>query len=421
MISVITTLYVLCSGLAVPALRAGLMIVCWCLCRAFLIKVTGWNILAISFLLLCLFSPEAVNQLGTQYSYGITAVLILGVSFLNHWCKDGSWQQRFMIANSELAIKTHKKAAIHRKIIMFCSVPVLAFFAGSMLTLRHQKLFLGGSIFTNFAVSFIVPLLFLVFVLKLLLGWGLPFWDEFAAWMINKGFECLHNCAEISLTLFDTVAAAKPSLLTAAIFYIFLLIALKGKNFYIRIFSALLAVLMLTAAVMHSRYRADKIMVLNSGSNHPPLIARLSPSGSRAQVCNLPDSWSGVLAAEELLRHGCNEAEIVFSNGKSANNNGLKSFSSRIKVTALRLTEGKKSFYFMNNLKNSGIAPEDIQLDNPVSEDDAKIEWLFSDNSRIRTLRCDDGLRVIFTAPDGSVKKTLMPWSNHVLIWNHSY
>ena len=76
LLAAVTFLYVLCSGMAVPAMRAGAMIIVWALLRSLLYHTPNWNVLMFSLSVLCICDPAGITELGTQYSYGITAALI---------------------------------------------------------------------------------------------------------------------------------------------------------------------------------------------------------------------------------------------------------------------------------------------------------------------------------------------------------
>ena len=72
-----TLLYVLCSGASLPAIRAGSMIILWCIMRSSLYTSAAWNALMFSWSIFALLIPESIGTLSAQYSFGITAALLL--------------------------------------------------------------------------------------------------------------------------------------------------------------------------------------------------------------------------------------------------------------------------------------------------------------------------------------------------------
>ncbi len=417
----VTVLYVVSSGMAIPALRAGAMIVTWALLRAFMYHTSNWNILLFSFSMLCIIEPENITDLGTQYSYGITAALIMGLSALNDFYKSGGSVERLM-ADPVFAAKYRKKRLRSYKIVIFVSVAVLAFAAGAMLTMLHQKYFLPGSIVTNMAAALATPLMFGVFVFKLLAGalWCVP--DTACAWLIECGFGYLRGVSELSLEILPPIASGMPGSAAVVIFYLLFFAGLKLKNFYAALAALFSSLVLLCSFPVLSQFRSESLLVLSGSSAHPPLVAYLIPHESRAVVCNVPDSWSGVLGAEELLRHGCLDAELFFSGGRSANNAGIKSFASRINITRINLPEEKPTVWFLRNF-------EKISTDFPVPETvadksrqvipsgDNGFFWHFGTGHDIAVSRMDSNWKIVWKKPDGSTAETVIPFCNHVLVW----
>ena len=421
-LAMVTTIYVLCSGMAVPALRAGLMIVVWALLRGFLYHTPNWNVLMISFTLFCICDPSGITGLGAQYSYGITAALIAGLSWLQRWHSSGRRMDDLMMNNSAVTLKYRKHQRRIFKVAICCAVAVLAFVSGTMLTMLNQKYFLPGSILSNMAAALLTPLMFAAFIVKMFAGAWCGWVDSFCAWFIECGFEYLRIISELSLEIIPPLSSGMPAAAAAVVFYILLFAGLKLKNFYASLCSMVLALLIMLAFPLLSKRQTETLMVIGGSSSHVPLIAWMVPQESRAVVCNLPDSWSGALAADELLRSGCLEAELYFSDGKSGNNAGVKSFASRIAVKRINLPIGKPTPYFLRNMA-------DEQLDIPVPEmlsDRSRqpqicggkaFQWSFAEGHNVSAQVTDDGWIIKWQKPDKTVTVTRMPYCNYALLW----
>lgn len=418
----VTAVYVLCSGMAVPALRAGLMIVVWAVLRGCLYYTPNWNVLMISLALFCICDPAGITGLGAQYSYGITAALIAGLSGLQRWRAGGRGIDDFMVNNAVITRKYRKRRRRLYKAATFFAVAVLAFVSGAMLTMLNQKYFLPGSILSNVAAALLTPFMFAVFIVKMLAGCLLDFADSGCARLIEYGFEYLRIVSELSLEIVPPTASGMPAVAAVLLFYILFFAGLKLKNFYAALTSMVFALVILFAFPVLSRHQTEKLLVISGSSAHVPLIVWMIPQESRAVVCNLPDSWSGALAADELLRNGCLDAELYFSDGRSGNNAGLKSFASRIAVSRINLPRGKATPYFLRNMNDSPVelpVPETLSdlRRQPHSSGAKELQWSFAEGHSVSAKAVDDGWRIYWRKPDKTVTETLIPYCNYALLW----
>ncbi len=422
LLSGITALYVMSSGMAVPALRAGLMIIVWAVLRAFLYHIPNWNILMLSLSLFCIFEPGKITDLGAQYSYGITAALILGLSVLQKFQRNGVTPDEFMV-NSAFSRKYRSRRNRLHKFILFVAAAILAFTAGSMLTMLHQKYFLPGSILTNLAAALVTPFMFAAFVFKLLSGLLWSAGDGIGSWLIGCGFDYLQRISEISLELFPPAASGMPGVAATVLFYILFFAGLKLKNFYASLGAMTAALILLFCFPLLNKCKEESLLILSGSSVHPPMVAFLIPQENRTVVCNIPDSWSGALGADELLRHGCINAEIFFSGGRSANNAGMKSFTSRINVTRINLPESKPTFFFKRNFENISTElplPDSVYDRNcqVISTGDNEFDWNFAHGHKVTVSRGDSGWKIFWKKPDKTAAETVIPFANCVLVGN---
>ena len=418
----VTAIYVLCSGMAVPALRAGLMIVIWALLRGFLYHTPNWNVLMISFALFCVCDPSGITGLGAQYSYGITAALIAGLSGLQRWCSNGRGVDELMINSGSVTVKYRKFRRRLFKAVIFGAVAVLAFVSGTMLTMLSQKYFLPGSILSNMAAALLTPFMFVVFIVKMFAGFWCDFVNSGCAWLIGCGFEYLRIVSEISLEIIPPIASGMPEIAMVVIFYILFFAGLKLKNFYAALCAMVIALLMMCTLPLLSKRKAETLLVISGSSSHVPLVAWMIPQESRAVVCNLPESWSGALAADELLRNGCLDAELYFSDGKSGNNAGLKSFASRIAVKRINLPGSKTTPYFLRNMEEiSGTCPVPETLFDmrrqPRTLGANEFQWSFAEGHQLSAKAGADGWNIRWQKPDETVSETLIPYCNYALLW----
>lgn len=421
LLTVVTLCYVGVSGMAISALRAGAMIGVWAVLKACLYRTEAKNILSLAYFSLCIGEPAAVGELGTLYSYGITAVLISGLTTLHEHLNFARWKLFLMPENAALTVRYFRRVRRRNRLVSVAAAAVLAFITSAMLTMRSNKLFLPGSILTNLLTTVITPLTFVVFLFKMALGWMSELLDALCAWMLTGCFRMLQWCAGVSLEIFDVIPVIEPPGYWCALFYILLFAVMMVKNFRLKIGILSVCIIMLITPSYLVSFRKSEVIVISGSSGHPPLLAYLPAGESRAQVCNIPDSWSGVIAAGELLRRGCNEADVSFSGRYSRYNSGIKAFSSRIKVTAVHLSDGKISGFFKKNLRsgNGGTLPLYISHETPEKKDipENTVVWHPDEEVEIFTESGDDGCHVTVRKGSAFQEQITIPWSRSLLLW----
>ena len=417
LLALVVTIYVMCSGLAIPALRAGAMIVCWCLLRAFLFYTPTWNILSFSFFLLCVISPEAVGELGTQYSYGITAALLLGLSRFREWQKMSAFQFEFMPSVAKLTFRARRNWLHRQRLATMLMAALIAFASGTMLTALNNALFLPGSIFTNLSTVLVTPFLFGVFVFKMGFGWC---FERIGAWLIEAGFSVLKMLSSISLEIFSPEFSVKPENWLVMLFYLLFFAAIICRKRLPGMLMLCGALLIIFSVPLQKQFLHDRLIAVAGSSGHPPLLIYAIPAQSRAIVCNLPDSAGALSAAIELQKLGCGEAELFFSNGNSNASAGIKAFASRINIAAICLPKGKHTAFFKKNLAEIP-AVESLQIVNvndsrhpEVGGDMNHLKWNPLPGVEIKAMKMDNGWSISANFARGNL---LIPWSNSPLVW----
>lgn len=420
LLAAVTLLYVSASGMALASFRAGMMISVWCILWAYSCRSSTSNILFLAFFTVCLTDPLSLAELGLQYSFGVTAVLIYGMKYWSEYRRDMMWKSKLMPGGAPLTRKYFAGARLTDHLLMPLFVALLAFAASAMLTVYRQGWFLPGSIVTNLAVSLVTPLLFILFLLKIFTGWLWPGLDVVLGRGIGIGFEILSGCDGMSLEIFEPLPAAELSGNLVLLFYLMFFGGLFCKGFYCRLGMTVASLLLLIGVIAYDNYgNSGRIIVCSSGSGKPAALAYLPAGERRALVCDVPDSLTGVLAAQELRRAGAGGAEIFFSGGYSGNNAGVSSFDARLPAVRVHLPENKSSFYFRKNLDTlkrgeHSALPDDRR---PVKSEDGTLFWSPEREVVISSRETDSGREITVLRNGEKISSLLMPWSNRVLIW----
>ena len=248
------------------------------------------------------------------------------------------------------------------------------------------------------------------------------FADGIGSWIIGCGFGYLRHVSALFLELFPPIGSMAPGVAAVVLFYVLFFAGLKLKNFYAALGSISAALLLLLAFPLLNKCRQESLLVLSGSSAHPPMIAYLIPQENRAVVCNIPESWSGALGANELLSHGCLNAELFFSGGRSANNAGVRTFASRINITRINLPEGKLSVWFKRNFENvsAALSVPELPADRSrqvIAVGNDRFYWSFARGHKVSVSAEDNGWKILWKRAGDTPVGTVIPYSNHLLIW----
>jgi len=415
----IIAVYIPVSGMSVPVLRAGMIIIIWCVCRSMLYMVSAWNIVMLTWSAIMIISPEKSDDIGTLYSFGITAALILAFEKLRILRKKLNFESALMPSRSRKSWDFNRRTYRLYQRLSLLTASVTAFFAGSALSLSRQYLLLPGSVAANLLVPFVTPLLFAVVFFKLLAGSCFHWCDMFGAWLLDKCFAVISITAEIVSEIFAPLAAITPNKYEVLIFYILFFFALSTSKLKSAIISGSLAIALLLSWCLRFQLCDSELMIFSGGAERPVSVVYVPGAESeRAYVLNAPDPWTGILTGVELRRAGYNEAELSFSAGVSGTSGGTASLEKRMVKLYIENFSGRKNSYFKNNIRRAAGAEFLTERQRPsegVWQNDKTLEWVFPDGLKVTAVNGDRGRMVTVNTADGRKMVDLLPWSNSVM------
>ncbi|MDR0933064.1 MAG: ComEC/Rec2 family competence protein [Victivallales bacterium] len=325
-------LYTLSTGANAPAMRAFYMIGLWCLLRAALLYIPSLQTLLLAGGTLILASPYIILDMGFQYSFIITAILILAGERFEQASELLGEEFRYM-PNSPF--KRMREKRLRRAWSLFFAIGACcaAFVGGVGLSLYTQGLLLPGSILANLILMPIVALLFPVLFFKLATGALYSGFDWFGAKLLEWCFSFTDTITRLFANGFERLSAIRPSLIEILLFYSALFWLLTTRR--IRYAAFALAVLLLFP--LSWLYRAEKsplaFFVATNNMADDPIIALHDPKSDYTLMVNAAGFDSSIAGAEFLQKRGATQIDrIIFSSARTGNLTSLAQLSARLPI-----------------------------------------------------------------------------------------
>ncbi|MBR2625084.1 MAG: ComEC/Rec2 family competence protein [Lentisphaeria bacterium] len=410
-----TLLYVLCSGASLPAIRAGSMIILWCIMRSSLYPSAAWNALMFTWSIFALLIPESIGTLSAQYSFGITAALLL----LSERTKEyftGLQQQVItrMPSQAEFTRSFIRKSVWMKKFLLVPIVTVVAFAAGAGISLYRQNLFTPGSIAGNLILVLITPLLFGSMIFKMSAGALFPAADHFGAYILESTFYLLSDLTAGIADLFDPVLSSQPPLWSVMLFYLLFFGALGMKSSTVRKICTLGFLTVSFCGIIFSQVPTSHVTVINNGANQPPMI--IMRDNGMCSIINVPDYQSAVTAAKLLRGEGISHAQVHLSKAVRSSCAGLPALSRRMDLSVQYPQFAEKpTKAFLRNVKESNADFPDIDSTLQIYEENNQTIYCLG-KWEFRSENTDDG-RVVEVKTAGFNQKTLIPWCSLPAVW----
>ncbi|MBR7127256.1 MAG: ComEC/Rec2 family competence protein [Lentisphaeria bacterium] len=314
-------LFTIATGANVPAVRAFLMILCFVICRGTLRKISNINILMISAILLIIFNPYNLTDIGFLYSFGITGILLLLSERMRDIYTDLHRERDFMPEKVRY-LALYKKFLWN--IVFVLSVCVFAFLSGSAIGLY----FFGTTYIISLLVNSILAFS-MSFVSLLLFGGGVL---SICAWHGNfiirffeqcmRGF--LHLCEWASL-IDSNLAIARIGIAEVCLFYFGLFMLLLGKKMKFLLLCLGAFVLMIVGIFVDNLNCKSGILVLKN-SEQEFSFCLYEPNIKYAILYNPADFESSQLYCSFLAAKGIKSLDYVVLD--KLDSNGIQALNS---------------------------------------------------------------------------------------------
>ena len=340
LLMLIVWIYVLGTGAGTPAVRAGVMVSMWSLLRMALLRLPGIDVLCWTAALLLVADPAIVSYPGAQYSFLITAALLL--------LAERGDRRRFPrreetdLVPGVCRSRTEAFAARSRaRMSALAAGAATAFLAGAAVSLHTDTHRIGtGALAANILLALLMPGYFALFFLQLLsgaIGTG-----KFTAPVFESAFRYLRDFAAFFGENFPDVGAVPPHWSIGVLYVLALLTALRARRKVLQVAAWTLTALIALGVCIYPFFLPPALLIRSASDGRPALVAVAEPADRRGVIVNLPDAGGARAAAEFLWARGIREVDVLGTSGTRGIGGAATEYLSReMKIRRLRpFTEG---------------------------------------------------------------------------------
>lgn len=266
-------LYTVSTGMQASATRALLMIGAWSLMRAFLHKTSALNVIFLAASAIILFTPLSVMGAGFQYSFTIAAFLVVSWRSVEKW-QSMMRERHLWLPAGTITFRSAMAAKTVDRVFNAFSTTIVAWLAGTSLTLLYRSYFIPGAAFTNLLVVPVVWLLFATASIQFVL---LPLRGLFSLSPVMEGLlHVIKSAGSIGADVGGGFHLSTPPLWSVAIFMLSFLVLLVAKRRF-ACGVALASMLCVALFWLSSPYSTPEAIVLvNGGDSDQPAVVHLA-------------------------------------------------------------------------------------------------------------------------------------------------
>ncbi len=316
LIPVAVFIYVAATGMNAPSVRAMTMIAVWCVCRAFMLKTPGLNLVFLAASILLFTNPRYIADMGFQYSFLTVGFLILSTGIVTRVNEYIYEKQRWIPAEC-LTWRQRFSLGFAGKIWGSLSCCVVAWLAGSAIALYYQGIYVPFSVAANLIL---IPLVWLLYPLTMGAAIIPPLAGvvEFILWLMRAVCDFFYYT-------FDSTACVKPPLWSLAVFFATLITAMTFRSRIV--IGTSTAVLLGLIGFWHYQATAQppSVMVMHGGESNIPAFIISAPGTSGSVMVNAP-SYNIAATTGYLLR-----SQGISRLDKLIVTSGLKSYTAGVK------------------------------------------------------------------------------------------
>lgn len=293
-------LYVMTTGFQPSATRAGLMISLWSVMRAFFVPAAALNSIFIAGLLILVFNPLSLFDVGFQFSFIIVIFLILSWNFSKE-ISEMLMEKRRFVPPSAIGIKFIFEGKIASFLLQSLFASFTAWLAGLPLSVFYQGIVAPASVPANFASIPLVWLLFMFSFAKFAVS-EIPFLSEAVSNTLSFLMSSIRWIAGIASEASGEQFFISPSLIIILIYYLLLLLIFAVRNFRIRVCFSGAFTIFIAGWIFYGVFeQANKtsIAIFYGSEGRSPMI--LIAKNGAASIINVP-SWEMARSALNWLK-----------------------------------------------------------------------------------------------------------------------
>ena len=310
----LTLLYALSTGMQMPALRAVVMLFCWCIPRALLLRGSALNSVFLAGALLLIWNPFQLKDAGFQYSFLCVITLIASTSEVNTWLQLMVEKQHWLPDT----VQGKWKRLLTRRLIgaASCAAGCLtAWLCSFILTVFHQGLAVSFAMVTNLLIIPAVYLIFLIFTAGALPCLVFPLLGKFLALLLELPLEWIDSVCRLFAGLADGRIPIPP--LWSVFFGIaalWILFACPGRKLGIAGLCGLSALFFFWCSGIFQE-RNPELLLLYGGRQKIPALVFSLPEDDFSVAANVCDYRNAAAAADYFKRRGHTALTVLISSG----------------------------------------------------------------------------------------------------------
>ena len=304
-LGILLTFYGLSTGGNPPVMRALFVALFWCAGKTVSCRKNSVSLLALAGSVLLLFSPKLVSDIGAQYSFFITFILILtGENIRNFSLKKLAIFQQAP-ANPVVGELLKKKRRPWRfaAVLLGC---LAAFASGIGVAAAHDHWILPAGILLNFFLCFLTPFLFLLVGLCFLPG------TFFSACVLEKVLLFLHDLCVETGHFFYPLSFVVGSGEEAFLFSLALFLGVGASSLRLKCLFLACGAGIFALWCLRPFFLLPEMAFISGNSRHPPMIVITEPRENLAFVINVTTGGAIDQAGTFLLKRGQREIEALF-------------------------------------------------------------------------------------------------------------
>ncbi len=328
-------MYVIICGAQPPAVRAAIMIGVYIVSQLCGLKIQPLSAIALAAVILLVFNPRNLFDLGFQFSFTVTAILLL-------FAQKQKIMRRYL-AGDDLFLPLHMQRKPLRnclkiKLPLTVTAGAAAYLAAMPLALHHQGMFIPASFPGNLFILPLTPLIFIVSGIRAV-GSFIPPVYQLSGDILNFLVAVLEKIAGFIDSLFTPAVAITPNAWMTAAFIVAVAALFAGS----RMRAAGFAVITVWCAVIFGApLFARPFILIANGGTQIPMIAVADPSKNFAAALNAPDYQSAQCVSDFLQQHGVSQINyLALANANAADSKGVQAFTPGENLQLLILPQRK--------------------------------------------------------------------------------
>ncbi|OQA82168.1 MAG: ComEC family competence protein [Lentisphaerae bacterium ADurb.Bin242] len=339
----LTLLYTLATGLQMPAFRAFLMLFCWCVLRAFLLRGSGINSVFMACSLLLLWNPFQVRDAGFQYSFLCVIFLVATAPVASQWVRMAFERDSWRPA------KTVSPALFLKRKFLFwlwlsLAGCLTAWAASFALTLFYQGISVPFALPANLLVLPLAWVSFLIFCTAIVPCLVIPQTAEFFSPLLALPSAGIARVCDFFAKLDDFTLTAPPLWsIFAGIAALGILYVASNRKVFLASLGLLLFLMFFWCSGLFSP-NAPEIAVLYGGRQETPAFALSLPEYRFSVIANPGDFLSAQSAVTYLKQRGHSRLSmLILSEPGRDFAAGAKYIFPKMNVDTLLLPEFRRS------------------------------------------------------------------------------